>query len=145
MKSLVIYDSQYGNTEKIAKAIAKGLGKETEITVVSELNLEKLKGVDLLVVGSPTHGGRPTEGIQKFIKEIPKNGLENTKVAAFDTRIEIIVLKLIGFAAGRIAKSLTAKGGKLVGAEGFVVQGTEGPLKDGELERASEWAKSLGK
>jgi hypothetical protein len=47
-------------------------------------------------------------------------------------------------AAERIAKALAKKGGRLVAElEGFIVEQKEGPLKQGELERASNWAKAM--
>jgi len=61
-----------------------------------------------------------------------------------DTRIPLKSLKIFGFAADRIAKNLKDKGANLVvPAEGFFVNGKEGPLKAGELERAAAWAKTL--
>jgi hypothetical protein len=67
-------------------------------------------------------------------------------VAAFDTRIQAKWVKLFGYAAGRIAGRLKEKGGLLVSSpEAFFVKGKEGPLKEGELERAADWAKEVVK
>lgn len=151
MKALVIYDSAYGNTEKIAKTISKTLADNVNVKILpaKNANIAQLEDMDILVVGSPTHGGRPTPGIENFLKEIPMNGLKNTKVAAFDTRFDPdehglglkIVMNVLRFAAGKISKALTRKGGKLIAEpEGFIVEDKEGPLKNGELKRASEWA-----
>jgi flavodoxin len=100
--------------------------------------------LDLLIVGSPTHGGWFTEEIRDLLDAAP--ALEGLSVAAFDTRTESIWNRIFrfGYAAPRIARSLEASGGNvLVPPEGFVVLGTKGPLKDGELERAGTWAKGL--
>ena len=150
-KVLVIYDSVFGNTEKIAQAIAAALG--TQAMPVSQAEADQLRGLDLLVVGSPTRGYRPTEGIAKLLNGLPKNHLASVRVAAFDTRIalETIDSKALrfivdkgGYAAGTIAKALEKKGGQLVApGEGFYVTGEQGPLKDGELERAAAWAGRL--
>jgi hypothetical protein len=65
-------------------------------------------------------------------------------VATFDTRIKSGWARIFGFAAGRMAKDLEKKGATLVGSpEPFYVEGTEGPLKEGELERASSWAREI--
>jgi flavodoxin len=148
---LVIYDSVFGNTEKIAQAIAAALG--TKAMPVSQADAAQLRGLDLLVVGSPTRGLRPTEDIAKLLNGPPKNHLAGVRVAAFDTRIALEtidskVLRFIvdkgGYAAGTIAKVLEKKGGQLVApGEGFLVTGEQGPLKDGELERAAAWAGRL--
>jgi len=142
MKSLVIYDSQFGNTEKIAQAIATALGAPA--VHVSKATNEDLKELDLLVIGSPVQAGNATQPIQQFVNKIPTGTLKSLTVATFDTRMEIMIAKLFGYAADRTAKKLAQKGATVspnVGA--FIVKGKEGPLKDGELERAADWAKSL--
>ena len=142
MKALVVYDSLHGNTEKIARAIGDAISSETEVLRVSVVNSSELKPSDLLIVGSPTHGGRPTSAIQDFLKKIPESTVNGINVAAFYTRFSMTWLKLFGFAAKKIANTLEKKGGNLVlPPEGFFVKGTEGPLEEGELERAATWAK----
>lgn len=152
MKALIIYDSVYGNTEKIAQAIGHGLTGEVRVARVGDVNASEVKTFDLLIVGSPVHGGRATPVIDAFLKQIPAHALEGMRVAAFDTRFEAeeqgiglrILMNVIRYAAERIAKDLVKKGGKLVAEpEGFIVENKEGPLKQGELERASNWAKGM--
>ncbi len=65
MKTLVVYDSVFGNTEKIAQAIASNLGPagSVEIRQASAVVPEQLSGAGLLVIGSPTRGFRPTEAV----------------------------------------------------------------------------------
>ena len=140
MKALVVYDSQYGNTEKLAKAMADAMTGDVVARRASEASASDLEGVDLLVVGSPTQAGRPTKPVQGFLKGVSGP----IRVAAFDTRMSMKLVKIFGFAAGRIAKTLQKQGGALVApAEAFYVTGGEGPLKDGEVERAAEWARKL--
>ena len=142
MKALVVYDSAYGNTEKIARAIGGASAGEVKVLRPGEVNPSDLASLDLLIVGSPTQGGRATPAIQEFLSKIPSNALKNVSVASFDTRYSIPLGKLIGFAAGPIANSLKDKGGHLAAQpEGFIVKGKEGPLREGELERAALWAK----
>lgn len=148
MNTLVIYDSLYGNTEKVARSIGKALS--AQVLQMNEVKFDSLNTYDLVVVGSPTQGGRPTSSLHSFLKKLPKGSLQNVKFATFDTRFEIkdqktplkILMKLIDYAAPKIAKTLEAKGGKLIGSpEGFIVEGKEGPLKKGELNRAAVWAR----
>jgi len=144
MRALIVYDSVYGNTEKIARAIAEAITPSGEVKVLraSEANPSELASTDLLIVGSPTHGGRPTPAIQDLINKAPK--LQGINVVAFDTRIPTKLVRVFGYAAGRIAGHLTKKGGVLIASpEGFFVTGSKGPLKEGELERAAGWAKGI--
>ncbi len=151
MKTLVFYDSVFGNTEKIAQSIADAL--DTSAILVSQVDGGQLGGLDLLVIGSPTRGFRPTEGISKMLNGLPKNQLAGMRVAAFDTRIVLATIDsralrfLVdkgGYAASTIAKMLEKKGGRLAApGEGFFVTGEQGPLKEGELERAAVWASGL--
>jgi len=146
MKALVVYDSVYGNTEKIARAMAEAITPSSEVKVLraGEANPSELESIDLLIAGSPTHGGRPTPPVQDFLNKIAQQSLRGIKVAAFDTRATSKFAKIFGNAAGRIARNLERKGGNLVVApEGFFVTGTRGPLKEGELERAAAWAKGI--
>jgi flavodoxin I len=146
MKALVVYDSVYGNTEKIAKAIGEAIAPSGEVKLLraGEANPSQLTPVDLLIVGSPTHAGRPVEAVQEFLNKIPDLSLKSVNVAAFDTRISRKIVGVFGYAAGRIADSLKKKGGSLVAPpEGFLVTGGQGPLKEGELERAAAWAKGI--
>ena len=146
MKVLIVYDSAYGNTEKIARAIAGALTPSGEVKVLrpGEVNPSELESVDLLIVGSPTQGGRPTPAIQDFINRVPERAIKGVNVAAFDTRFSTKLVGIFGYAAGKIANSLKRKGGTLISSpEPFFVKGKEGPLKEGELERAATWAKRI--
>jgi len=155
MKGWVVYDSVFGNTENIAQAIGAVLAEQGSVQTLSvgKMTADSMSGLDILLVGSPTRGFRPTEAVSKFLNSIPKNSLTGIRVAAFDTRIWLdtidsktlrFVVDKGGYAANTIAKSLVKKGGQLVAPpEGFLVTGEQGPLKDGELERANEWARGL--
>jgi len=142
MKALVVYDSRHGNTEKVALAVGEALG--AQVRQVGEVSPADLQGLDLLIVGSPTHGGWFTEGIKNLLEASP--ALEGVDVVAFDTRTATIWNRILpfGYAAPRIARSLERNGGHLLAPpEGFVVLGMEGPLKEGELQRAAGWAKGM--
>jgi flavodoxin I len=144
MRALIVYDSVYGNTEKIARAIADAITPSNEVKVLQagEANPSELESTDLLIVGSPTHGGRPTPPVQDFLNKVPK--LQGINVAAFDTRSQAKLARVFGSAAGRIARNLEKKDGNIIASpEGFFVTATKGPLKEGELERAAGWAKGM--
>jgi len=155
MKALVVYDSVFGNTEKVAQAIGGALGSPEEVGVlrVGDVKPEQLAGVHVLIVGSPTRAFSPTPATKAMLKAIPAKALNGVKVAAFDTRISMedtdsgflrTMVKVFGYAAKPIADRLKSKGGDLVlPPEGFYVQDSEGPLKEGELERAGAWAKQV--
>lgn len=146
MKALIVYDSTYGNTEKIAKAIGAALTGEVKVLRAGEVNPAELNAFDLLVIGSPTYGGRPMPSVAELLNKIPESAIKGKNIAAFDTRIPTKLAKIFGYAADRIAKNLKEKGVNLVvQGEGFFVNGKEGPLKEGELERAASWAKELSK
>lgn len=145
MKALIIYDSLYGNTEKIAQAIGSGIAGEVKVVKASEANPAELASYELVIVGAPTQGGRPSKPMQEFLGKTPADALKNVSVTAFDTRLKTKIVKIFGFAAGKIADSLKGKGGNLVvEPQGFFVQGKEPTLYEGELERAKEWGRGIG-
>ena len=131
-------------TEKIAKSIGNAISGENKVLHASEVNLSELESIGFLIVGSPTYAGRPTPPVQNFLSRIPESALKDINVAAFDTRVSTKFAKIFGYAASKIASSLKAKGGTLIlSPEGFFVKGKEGPLKDGEEERAASWVRKI--
>ena len=151
MKALVVYDSAYGNTESIAKAIV-GACKATTLRP-GEVKPEHLEGLDLLVVGSPTQAFQSLSSIKAFLKNLPAGSLKGVKVASFDTRMDVkqvgnrfltFLVRLFGYAAEPIMSTMVKKGGvRTVAPIGFIVSDKEGPLLDGEIERAIQWATEL--
>ena len=141
MKALVIFDSNFGNTKLIADAIANELGPDTKLASVSDCATLELEGVDLLVVGSPIVGWKPSEKMREFLASFSASKLQGLKAAAFDTRIKT---RLSGDAARKIAGVLTKAGAKvIVPPQAFYVKGKEGPLLEGEIARATAFAKSI--
>jgi flavodoxin len=149
---MVVYDSVYGNTEKIAQAIGNAIKGQVSVVRAPDANPSEVASLSLLVVGSPTQAFRSTKGVQKFIQNIPGNALRGIKVAAFDTRMNEeavsrglrFMMKMGGHAAKHIADLLEKKGGNLISRpEGFFVKDKEGPLRELELERAAGWAKAI--
>jgi flavodoxin I len=142
MKTLVVYDSMYGNTEKIAHAMVAALSGEVVIKSASAVMAGDLEKVELFLIGSPTQAGRPLKPMLAFIDSFSETSVKGLKTGVFDTRVKSSFAKLFGYAAEKITTSLTRKGAKiLLKPEGFIVKSSKGPLADGELERAMQWAK----
>ncbi len=142
MTALIVFDSNYGNTARVAQAIREAIGGR--LVSVRDVDPADLEGLELLILGSPTNGGRPTEAIHDLLQG--PLFLERVGVAAFDTRTVSIWNRILpfGYAAPRIASSLETHGARLLAPpEGFVVLGIKGPLKEGELERAASWARQI--
>jgi flavodoxin I len=155
MKILIIYDSVFGNTEKIAISIAKVLSKKhlveaLKITVITE---KELSNAALVIIGSPTRGFKATKPINEFIAGLSANTLDGINVCVFDTRIRAekikqslfrYIVKKGGYAAEKITKMLKKKNLKIIfPPEAFYVLDSEGPLEQGEIERAENWADSI--
>ena len=144
MKALVVYDSVYGNTGTIAEAIGDAIAGEVQVLRSSNALASDLEGIELLIVGAPTHGGRPTDGVQAFLDATPAGALTGVTVAGFDTRLTARWVRIFGYAAPKIAAALQDKGGLVGGEPGdFFVKGRRGPLVAGEKERAAAWAKAI--
>jgi hypothetical protein len=164
MKALVVYESMFGNTERVARAVAAGLGEvvETRLAEVLSAGSALDDDVALVVVGGPTHAfsmSRPTTradaitrgategeqamGIREWLEGLRSGGAA-TRIATFDTRVSS-VRHLPGSAAKAAAKLAHRHGfDRLAPAESFYVEDTEGPLVPGELERATAWGRQLG-
>lgn len=163
MKALVVYESMFGNTQKVAEAVAGGLRRHMEVQLVpvgrAPAPLHEL--VELIVVGGPTHAFSMTRestredavrqgaaapdvstGIREWIDRLHP-GPHSEGLATFDTRVAK-VRHLPGSAAKAAAKHLRRLGYRTVEKpESFLVRDTTGPLLPGELERARSWGESL--
>ena len=161
MKAVVVYESHWGNTEAVARAVAEGIGPEAHALTTDEASGTALDGVDVIVAGAPVMAfGLPSDraiagleesgrtaprppdlshpSLRAWLSGLPKGyGLG----AAFETRIWWSPRG----ATGTIEREL-AKAGyrRLVKGERFIVTGGYGPLRDGELEKARAWGAELG-
>ena len=159
MKAVVVYESLWGNTAAVARAIAEGIGEGAAALSTSAAVGAAIEGADLIVAGAPLLGFTlPTEQMRAGIAKTPPAGPApdlsapsmrewmaglssgSAGFAAFETRIWWSP----GSAPKHIAAALTAKGYRKVAApERFLVTGRTGPLKDGELGRARAWGATL--
>lgn len=151
MQTVVIYDSKFGNTEKVAEAIGRGAGTLGDVMVTSTAeaagDVERLTGrSDLLLLGGPTQNRRPSPGLRAFLDGLPES-LRGIRSASFDTRYRGPTW-LMGSAAADAAKVIVKAGGELVApAESFFIV-RRGPLErqtlePGEIERAEEWGRGV--
>ena len=145
MRTLIVYDSVHGNTEIIARAIGDALAGDVSVRRADEVSAAEVKAVDLLIVGSPTHGGWFTEAIKGWLDQLPATSPQGIRGAAFDTRTPPTILsRVFGYAAPRIATRLERRGVTLLmPPEGFLVTGIKGPLREGELMRAASWGQEI--
>jgi Flavodoxin len=162
MKALVVYESMFGNTASIARAVADGLAAHFEVTLADVSTTPSASGMDLIVVGGPTHAFgmsrqstrqdaarqgqvRPEAvdvGVREWLERSPK--LTGTAAATFDTKIDKPFVP--GSAARKVHRQLRGLGCRLVvPAESFRVTGTPGPLVAGEEQRAQRWAETVAK
>lgn len=156
MKVLILYDSVFGNTEKIAMAMQRAIAPKHTVTAVRvrSFTTGMLDDLDLLVVGSPTRAFRPTKAVVSLLKGLSSDALaQGIHTAAFDTRVSVeevnskllsAMVRLFGYAAQPIDKQLTrCKGTPIAQPTWFFVEDKEGPLRAGEEERAAAWIGQL--
>jgi hypothetical protein len=159
MKSVVIYESHWGNTAAVARAIASGLGPEASALPTDEATPDALADVRLIVAGAPVFAFRlPTEeslarlgeqqadgpapdlsrpALRSWLEDLPAG---RGRSAAFETAVRWSP----GGARGSIERGLRVAGyAPLARGRRFVVQGTHGPLRNGELEAAHDWGVEL--
>ena len=132
VKALVVYDSVYGNTEKIAKALAAGLesgGVDVDVVKVDAVKFDELGEVDLLCVGSPVHAWDASKPVKEFLERLKSvDGLSGKKAFAFDTKMKS---RLAGSAGGKIERKLKDLGLTIAKpSESAIVKGREGPLEE---------------
>jgi len=148
MLTVVIYDTKFGNTEKVAQAIARGAGAHgsTRVMDTTEASGPLAERPDLLLVGGPTQRRGASPALRAFVDALPAS-LLGVPVGSFDTRYRGATL-VMGSAAAEVAKRLAKAGGRVVGRPESFFIGRGGPierqvLEAGELERAEAWGRSV--
>ncbi len=141
--AIIVYDSKFGNTMKLAKCIARGLeerGALTSVRSVGEISGEELRDYDAVVVGGPTHKHGASEGIKAFLRTVPSRSLRGKIGFAFDTKVEH---RLSGSAAKVIAGRLRRAGLSMSPILSTIVEGREGPLREGTEELGEKAGQEL--
>jgi flavodoxin len=146
-KTVIVYYSKFGHTRRLAEAMAKELAAEgsTACAIATDLvAATDLQGADLVVMGAPTHRMRLPEEVRPIFDVLPRGCLRGATVAAFDTSYRMNRFLARFTAANTLDGKLRRLGGKRVAPpETFFMVGREGPLADGEIERARAWAGAL--
>jgi flavodoxin len=145
MNALVTYETQFGNTEQIAQAIANALVAHGSArrAVVGEVSAADLENLDRLIIGGPTQYHEATPDILAWLDHIPPQALDGLPMVVFDTRYRMSRW-LSGSAAQMLGREIKKRGGVLlVPPESFFVIERTGPLEAGEIERAATWAGKL--
>ena len=146
MLTVVIYDTKFGNTAKIAEAIARGAGARGSVRVLdtAEAAQSLAERPHLLIVGGPTQKRGPSPALRGFVDALPPS-LRGVPVATFDTRYRGATW-LMGSAAAEAARRLGKAGSRTTAPPEsfFIARG--GPLEGqgleaGELERAEGWGR----
>jgi flavodoxin len=145
-RAAVIYDSRFGNTEKIARALARGMEKqdvEVDCFKVDEINVDKLVEYDFLAVGGPTHMLGMSEPMKEFLENLNSVDISGKKGFCFDTRNQSRFNRFdLNSAAKRIEKRMKKMKVKMIKPrESAMVEGREGPLE----EAAQKTFEKLGK
>lgn len=152
---VLVYDSLFGNTALIAKKLAetaRSMGNELIEMRVNEIDNQLMKQANLLIIGAPTQSFNASKPMLEFLEKVDSDTVKNKQTIVFDTRIALQAIdsKFLrwlvsrgGYATAPISKKLRKKGAKILGAEGFIVSDREGPLVEGEIERAANWLKSI--
>lgn len=146
MNAIVVSYSKFGNTRRVAETVAETLNMNGSVQLIDTAQLvgTDFSGVDLLVMGSPTHNMNLPKAVRPIFDELPRRTLKGVHVAAFDTSYEMSWILNQFTAAKRLINKLRKLGGrKIVPPETFIVISREGPLRDGELERARQWAHTI--
>jgi flavodoxin len=146
VNTLVIYFSKFGHTQRVAESIASVIKSMGPIRVLNsdELKPSDMDGIDLVVMGSPTHKMNLPVAVRPIFERLPKRILRDKSFAVFDTSYKMSPFLAKFTAAKRLDKKLRKLGGKrVVRPETFHVMEREGPLFEGEIERAGVWANSI--
>jgi flavodoxin len=146
LKAIIVYESRYGNTKLVAERIAEGMnqvsGGGAVLVEVKEVALSQIIGYDLILVGSPNHGGQATSSIRKFIDKLGKLNLQGKRAAVFDTYQGRDLEKAIKKMERQVGEK--APGMKLV-APGLsiMVKGMKGPIADGDLPKCQAFGAKI--
>jgi len=147
MKGIVIYDTTYGNTKKIAETIAETLkesGIEVDLFDVEKVEKLSARDYDFLVLGSPTRMSSMSRAVKGFIGRLKSDEWVNKPFIAFDTELADVIEKKGASAAEKIAERLREKRlNQILPVLKTAVLGIKGPLKENEIERTKEYSREL--
>ncbi len=144
LRGIVLYDTAYGNTQKVAETIADAIKlKSHEVRLCDIKDVGKLIAVDFdfVVIGSPTKMNTMSFAMRRFLGKFKDEGWRGKPFFAFDTELVSVIEKGGASAGEKIHKELEEKGVKpLAHVFKVGVSGIKGPLASGVLEKAREHA-----
>jgi flavodoxin len=146
-KALIVYDTRYENTEKIAKALASGMEAYCEVECVNVVNASPMaaQGYDFIALGAATEGLSASRGMKEFLSKLGEAAVFSGKLGfAFETRTDT---RHSGSAAKFIEAEMVKLGFKLVLPRRTAFVRSSGDrvlLKDGEEERFESTGDELG-
>ena len=152
MRALVLYRSYHGNTRDVAEALAAEIVKLGHQAESRDLRrpLPDLRDIDGVLIGAPTRMARVTWRARWALRRLRRKGFADKPLAIFDTygplpadpgKLETDKKWFYPGAAGRM-QDLAEKLGLNVFAKTLrcLVQGAKGPLQEGELAKAAQFA-----
>ena len=143
---IVVYESKYGNTKRVAETIIEGMGESEGIeTVLSELkkiDVEKILDYDVILIGSPNHWGGPTRGVKKFIDKLGKLSIKEKLYAVFDTYLGKDFEKAVKKMEKRIDERVPGLK-QIAPGLSIRVQGMKGPILEVELPKCREFGSRI--
>lgn len=150
IEALVIFDTKFGNTRKMAVDLARGMkknGANVDCLEVREVDVNKLNKYDFLAVGGPTHMLSISGKMKEFLEKLKTVDIEGKKGFCFDTRVKsrFNTFDLNG-AAKRIEKKLKKMKVEMIKPhKSAIVEGREGPLEEGTEEKFEKIGAELAK
>lgn len=156
MKVLVVYDSVFGNTKKVAQGIGEAFvtkDHKADCKSVNDLKNYDYTNIEMIIIGSPTRAFKPTKAVVDFIKGIDKEIANKVKFGIFDTRMDVVkvdnkvltfMVKFFGYADSTMMKLVKKRGGKIVcQPKGFIVEDSEGPLSEAASNQPKVFVEEL--
>jgi len=145
-KVIVVYESKYGNTKRVAETIIEGMGEsegiETVLSELKEIDVDKILDYDVILIGSPNHWGGPTRGVKKFIDKLGKLSVKEKLYAVFDTYLGNDFEKAVKKMEKRIDEKVPGLK-QIAPGLSIKVQGMKGPILEGELPKCREFGNKI--
>ncbi|MEM3730776.1 MAG: flavodoxin domain-containing protein [Candidatus Bathyarchaeia archaeon] len=146
MKVIIVYESRYGNTKRVAETIVEGIqeieGVEASVSELKEVDFSTIQSYDAILIGSPNHLGGPTRGIKGFIDRLGKLKLEGKGFAVFDTYMGRDFEKAVKKMEKRINEKVSGLK-QIASGLSIKVLGIKGPIAEGELQKCKEFGKRI--
>lgn len=146
MKVIIVYESKYGNTMRVAETIIGGMneigGIEASLSGLQEIDFNKIPSYDVILIGSPNHIGGPTRGIKGFIDKLGELRLEGKKFVVFDTYIGKDFEKAVKKMEKQVNEKVPGLK-RLAPGLSIKVQGIKGPIVEGELQKCKGFGKKI--